>query len=226
MKVSILGDGKLGSSLNLLTNWPIFSRKLGNFDITNPSNVSDLQNYDIIVNCIAYTDTYSSNFNDNWEVNVNFVSNLIDLCNSRSQKLVHISTDYVYAGSVSNASENDVPVHIPTWYGYTKLVGDALVQLKSNDYLICRLSHKPYPFPYPRAWDDVFTCGDYLPIITTLVANLIKTNESGVFNVGTEPKSIYELSQKTQKTEPIKSPIEVPKDTTMNIDKLKSILKY
>jgi dTDP-4-dehydrorhamnose reductase len=56
--------------------------------------------------------------------------------------LVHISTDYLYSGSVSNASESDVPVHCNNWYGYTKLLADGLVQLESNNYLICRCTHK------------------------------------------------------------------------------------
>ena len=30
----------------------------------------------------------------------------------------------------SSASEEDVPVHNNTWYGYTKLLSDGLVQLR------------------------------------------------------------------------------------------------
>jgi dTDP-4-dehydrorhamnose reductase len=58
-------------------------------------------------------------------------------------KLVHLLT-YLYSGSVSNASESDVPVHCNNWYGYTKLLADGLVQLESNNYLICRCTHKLY----------------------------------------------------------------------------------
>jgi dTDP-4-dehydrorhamnose reductase len=55
-----------------------------------------------------------------WDINYKFVHELILFCNKNDIKLVHISTDYLYSGSVSNASESDVPVHCNNWYGYTK----------------------------------------------------------------------------------------------------------
>jgi dTDP-4-dehydrorhamnose reductase len=76
-----------------------------------------------------------------WDINYKFVHELILFCNKNDIKLVHISTDYLYSGSVSNASESDVPVHCNNWYGYTKLLADGLVQLEFN-HLICRCTHK------------------------------------------------------------------------------------
>ena len=149
---------------------------------------------------------------------------LIDFCNTHNKKLVHISTDYVYAGSVNNASEEDVPVHIPTWYGYTKLIGDGLVQLRCNNYLLCRLSHKPFPFPYDNAWLDVKTNCDYTPKIVDLLVKLINSNAVGVYNLGTKEKSIYDLASRTKKVKPILKPSHFPANTTMNIDKMLSTL--
>ena len=42
-----------------------------------------------------------------------------------NKKLLQFSSDYVYGNSVSNASEEDVPVHAKTWYSYSKLISDA-----------------------------------------------------------------------------------------------------
>ena len=67
--IVILGDGLLGSELKSQTGWEIISRKKDGFDITNPSTfdllldtfdgMAQKSKYDIIVNCIANTDTYS-----------------------------------------------------------------------------------------------------------------------------------------------------------------------
>jgi dTDP-4-dehydrorhamnose reductase len=223
MKVLVLGDGLLGSEIVKQTEWDFISRKKNNLDIKN-FNVwmGMMDSYDIILNCIANTDTYSKDRDDHWELNYKFVYNLIDYCNVLNKKLIHISTDYLYTGSIENATEEDVPVHCNNWYGYTKLLGDGLVQLLSNDYLICRCTHKPTPFPYENAWSDQIGNFDYVNEISSIIIKLINENNSGVFNVGTETKTMYALASKTKNVTPAESPNHVPKNTTMSLDKLNS----
>ena len=227
MNCVVLGDGLLGSEIVSQTNWSLISRKRNNIDAKNFKNWSYLlDGYDTIVNCIAFTKTYENNKNDNWDLNIIFVDELIEYCNQNNKKLVHISTDYIYAGSVPNATEDDVPVPINTWYGYSKLVGDALIQLRSKNYLVCRLSHKPNPFPYDSAWSDIHTNCDSVDVISNLVIELVKKDYSGVFNVGTEVKSIFELVKKNNvEIKPVNKPAHVPNDISMNINKLNSKLK-
>lgn len=224
MKVLILGDGLLGSEIAKQSKWDICSRKKDGLD----AQVLELEKfkntflkYDVLLNCIAHTETYSTNKETHMNVNCIFVDKLVDFCNEYNKKLIHISTDYIYAGSDTEATEEDIPVHLKTWYGYSKLVGDALVQIRSNNYLICRLSHKPKPFPYEKAWFDIKTNGDFVDIIASEIINLIQGNYSGVYNVGTEVKSIYEMVKKYQEIEPSLRPLQVPYDTSMNVDKLK-----
>jgi dTDP-4-dehydrorhamnose reductase len=226
MNIVVLGDGLLGSEIVKQTNWDYLSRKKDGMDIRDITSYQDkMYNYDVIVNCIAYTKTYENNKQDNWNINVKSLHSLIEFCNNHNKKLIHISTDYIYTGSIENATENDVPIHINTWYGYSKLVGDALVQLLSNNYLICRLSHKPYPFPYEEAWIDIKTNCDYVTVIADLVVRLIKNESIGVFNVGTEVKSIYDMAKSTKKDVKSSNKPEIaPSDTSMNINKLKSEL--
>ena len=225
--VVILGDGLLGREISNQTKWDVVSRKKNSIDIKNFVHWSyKLCKYDVIVNCIAFTKTYEDNKEESWNINVKALDQLIDFCNKTSKKLVHISTDYIYAGSIKNCSENGVPVHNNSFYGYTKLVGDALVQLRCNNFLICRLSHKPFPFPYEKAWFDIQTNCDYVDIISRLVITLIQNGAEGVFNVGTEIKSIYELALKTNKNvEPSNRPTQVPENTTMDLTKLNNFLQ-
>ena len=222
LKVLVLGDGLLGQEIVNQTGWSYISRKKDFFDIENLSSFFDeFGKYSVIVNCIANTNTYSDDKESHWKTNYVFVDELINFCNKNYIKLVHISTDYLYTGSIENASEEDVPVHCKTWYGYTKLLSDGLVQLQSKDYLLIRCSHKPNPFPYEKAWIDVVGNFDYVDIISDKIIQLINNKSSGLFNVGTELKSIYNLALKTNlNIEPINSPLNIPKDVSINIDKM------
>lgn len=220
-KVLILGDGLLGSEIHNQTNWEILSRKKTNFDITDLlKSFHKDKKIDVIINCIANTDTYSTEKKTHWDVNFAFVSDLIKYCNSNLIKLVHISTDYLYSQSVENASENDVPVHCNNWYGYTKLLADGLVQLEANNYLLIRCTHKPKPFPYEKAWEDQIGNFDYVDVIASKIIKLVKKNATGLFNVGSENKTMFQLASETKSVIPTKAPINIPHNTTMDISKM------
>jgi len=241
LKVLVLGDGLLGSELVRQTGWDYVSRKDTGFDInklhqsiptestgrflsawSTESGMETVPTHNVIVNCIANTDTYSTDRESHWKVNYQFVNNLIEYCNMYHIKLVHISTDYLYAGSINCASEVDVPVPCDNWYGYTKLLADGLVQLKSHDYLICRCTHKPRPFPYDIAWIDQVGNFDYVDVIGGLIIELINKEASGVYNVGTEVKTMYDLAIETRDVGKSFTPPHIPKNQSMNLTKLNS----
>ena len=221
MKIVVLGDGLLGSELIKSAGWDCVSRKRNGFDLTNREHYDKyaLYSYDVVVNCIAHTDTYSDDRAANWSVNYEAVVYLANYCELHNVKLVHISTDYVYANSKPVASEQDVPVHLDTWYGYTKLLGDAYAQLNKNN-LIIRTSHKPYPFPYPKAWHNQSTNGDYAPVIAQLIIELVNVQAKGLVNVGTSPKTWYSLTKDEFDTAPVAKPDSAPKDITMDVTNL------
>lgn len=237
LRVLVLGDGLLGKEIVHQTGWDFVSRKKDGFDITDIKSFSNLfldvfdgmaskSKYDVIINCIANTDTYSENKQLHWDVNYKFVNDLINFTNLHHIKLIHISTDYVYSNSNINASENDVPVHCNNWYGYTKLLSDGLVQLSSNNYLLCRCTHKPNPFPYNLAWVDQVGNFDYVDKISNLIIQMINNNLSGVYNVGTELKSIHQLASSTRDVIPTLSPDKTPKNVSMDISKLNKSLYH
>jgi hypothetical protein len=224
LNVLILGDGLLGSEIENQTGWDCISRKRNNFSIDDFEDFIPKFKYDVIINCIANTDTYSSEYESHWDINYKFVLNLINFCNENNIKLVHISTDYLYTGSVNNASELDVPVHCNTWYGYTKLLSDGLVQLLSKNYLLIRCTHKPTPFPYEKAWVDQIGNFDYVNVISELIIKSINEELKGLYNLGTNVKTMFELGIKTNNVTKDFSPFNVPKNTSMNVNKLMSDL--
>ena len=236
-KVLILGNGLLGTELQKQTGWDIISRRDNGFDITDKSTyhlmtkiehgVIQYCPYDVIINTIAHTDTYSDNRESHWNTNYKGTAELVDFCNSWKIKLVQISTDYIYAGSMEYAAEHDVPVHCPTWYGYTKLLSDAHVQLACNDHLCIRSTHKATPFQYEAAWQDQKGNFDYVDVIASIIVKLIHKDVSGVINVGTESKTMYDLAKKTRPDVKINITKQkaTPTDVTMNLSKLEEILK-
>jgi hypothetical protein len=76
-------------------------------------------------------------------------------------------------------------------------MADEYLISKNVNFLICRCSFKPNPFPYDTAWINHIGNFDYVDVISSLIIKLINSHATGVFNVGTEIKSIYNLALKT-----------------------------
>jgi hypothetical protein len=220
-KVVILGDGVLGTELESITGWPVESRKKTSLDIDNIEKLSNIiYKNDIIVNCIAFTDSYGGTKDEHWKINYVFPSTLSNLCLIEDKKLVHISTEFVYANNEEPPTEEDIPLPDNSWYAYSKLLADEYISFTNANALICRLLHKPNPFPYPDVW-NVKTSGDLVDKIAILVKELITKKATGIFNVGTGDKSLSDLVPYSKIVEP---PDHVPKDTRMNIHKLEGFL--
>jgi len=203
-KVLVLGDGLLGSEIIKQTGWEYLSMEKDEIDVVkNFDDFADLLmnvDPDVVVNCIGYTNTYDKERQKHWDVNYEFVANLASICDTEYIKLVHISTDYIYANSEGGSAkkETDVPVHQNTWYAYTKLLSDAHVQLRVQDYLLVRCSFKPTPFPYEKAFGNVKGNFDYVDVIAGQIIELINEDRSGVWNIGTRFKSVFELAKRTK----------------------------
>lgn len=231
-KPVILGDGQLGTEIRNQTGWDYISRKKDGLDaeygwIEFDKYIGEQTEYEMIINCIGFTDTYSEDRDKHWNINYKFVAQLADYCQQYSLMLVQISTDYIYSNSKPNASEDDVPVHCANWYGYTKILADGYVQLKVHEYLIVRCSFKPSPFPYDNALVNQVGNFDYTDVIASKIVNLCKNTATGVYNVGTDAKTIYTLAKKTRPdVKPNNEKIHktMPIDITMNCSKMRNEL--
>lgn len=235
----ILGDGLLATELINHLDCEQLSRKSDGFDLTEPKNwgsylLNESQEkvtskYNTIINCTGHTGTYSNDNKKHWNINYKGVADLVEFCNQHDVPyFVQFITDYIYTGSRENAEEaNDVPVHNATWYGYTKLLSDGYVQLRTkNNYLLIRATHKEIPFTYEAAWTDQVGNFDYVTEISKLSAELIKNKKTGVYNVGTPTKTMFDLAKRTkQDVKQILSPPEAPKNVTMSLRKLNEALK-
>jgi len=217
MKILVLGDGVLGSELYRQTGWDRASRRLGNLNIDDYNDLSFLiSKYDTVINCIAHTDSYSNDKETHYSINYKFVIQLSDLCKAVDTKLVHISTEFVYANNDIPPTEEDIPKPDNTWYAYSKLLADEYIRATNENSLICRELHKPNPFPYPEVW-RVKTSGDTVDKIAKIIIDLVNKNAKGIFNVGTGSKFLKEIANSSVEVNP---PSFTPKDTSMNLNKL------
>ena len=97
---------------------------------------------DYVINCAAYTavDKAEDEVDLARKINKDGAANLAKLCKSFNTVLIHISTDFVFAGnSVSPLSETDItePINV---YGLTKLEGEKAIVENTDQYFILRTS--------------------------------------------------------------------------------------
>jgi len=224
--ILILGDGLLGSEIVKQTDWDYVSRKKDNVDLDEILSIVASNDKSIIVNCIANTDTYSDNKQSHMDVNFKFVVDLVQICNQFNKKYIHVSTDYVYSNSKLMATEDDIPVHNPTWYSYSKILADGYVENLSQNHMILRVTHKPNPFPYEKAWDNQFGNFDYVDNQARRIISLILRNVNGIYNIGTDnARSVYLMALETKKdVVGVNAPHEVPKNLIMSVSKIKELL--
>jgi len=220
METVIFGNGLLGGEFIKQTPWGHPTRLQGVIEIRQPNTyIEYVKKYDQVINCIGYTDTGDNNREPHWGVNYKGVIDLVNKCNEYGVKLVHISTDYIYANSKKFAKETDVPIHYDNWYTYTKLLADGYVQAMSNDYLMFRTSFKPNPFPWDKAWQNLQGNFDYVDKIVPLMIELINKGATGVYNLGTGLKTIYELAAETKPGVDQILSTNPPYDVSINTDK-------
>jgi dTDP-4-dehydrorhamnose reductase len=229
IKPLVLGDGLLGSEIVKQSGWDYISRKKNGFDFCDIFTYSHLlSGYGTIINCIANTDTYSDNRKKHWETNFLAVCDLTDLCSKKGKKMIHISTDYIYAHSKENASEQDVPSNCANWYAYCKLLADGYVQARADDYLIIRTSFKNCPFPYPKAITTQIGNFECVHTIAGKIIKLVERNAFGVYNVGRKnPWSIYDMAlDNTIGVEPMDEVLSdtMPTNITMDTSRMRRFL--
>ena len=100
-------------------------------------------NFDVIVNCAAYTNVDKAE--DQPEiahlVNATAVGNLAKAAKDNGIPLIHISTDYVFGGNLNNTPCTEDQSPNPTGvYGVTKLQGEQAILESGCRYIILRTS--------------------------------------------------------------------------------------
>jgi dTDP-4-dehydrorhamnose reductase len=149
MKIIVTGHkGMLGSDLlpRLCdAGFEVKGLDIDELDITDPLNISrhfEAIKPDLVINCAAYTavDKAESEVEAAFAVNRDGPMNLANACRSIGIPLVHISTDYVFDGSVQGAYCEDDPINPLGVYGASKWEGEERVRSCLAQHIIIRTS--------------------------------------------------------------------------------------
>jgi len=111
------------------------------FDITEIDSVRDvLDDFDVVVNCAAWTAVDAAEENELYALAVNGLGpkNVAIVCREIGARMVQISTDYVFSGDAIQPYQVDDPTGPKSAYGRTKLAGEIAVtdELPGAHYIV------------------------------------------------------------------------------------------
>ena len=208
-------------------------------------------NPDVIIHCAALrnVDLCEENKELAWKSNVIGTKNIVDICNELRIKMIFISTDYVFDGYKGFYKEEDVPNPI-NFYAKTKVIGEWLVQ-NLEDFIIVRtsmlISNLPgnyVDFTLSGLKSGGISGTTDIKSSPTLVSELaeasisaIEKDLSGIYHMaGDEMISRYEFMRtvatifgydsnliKPTTSDELKFKAKRPKDTSLDISKIKNL---
>jgi dTDP-4-dehydrorhamnose reductase len=196
------GTGRLGREFQQILPG-IVAPPRAELDITRPETIeAALERFqpEVLVHAAAYTNVAAAEQERDacWRVNVDGTRNVVRLATRRALCLVHISTDYVFAGIQGMYREEDPVGPVCNYYALSKLVAEEMVRLAPR-HLIIRTSFRPREWLYPVAFTDVYTSQDYVDVIAPEIALAITSAgdiPDTVLHIATERKSVYELARR------------------------------
>lgn len=113
-------------------------------DITDPvATLAAVAGHDVVVNCAAWTavDPAEEQEGAAFAVNAIGAASLARAATAHGARLVHISTDYVFAGVATSPYPEDAPMAPAGAYGRTKAAGEWAVRAEAPDHLIVRTAY-------------------------------------------------------------------------------------
>lgn len=98
---------------------------------------------DLVINCAAYTAVDAAEDEEEiaFAINAAGPANLATACAASGARLVHISTDYVFAGDATEPYAENAPMAPAGAYGRTKAAGETAVRESGADALIVRTAY-------------------------------------------------------------------------------------
>lgn len=232
------GSGRLGrelvTELPRLAVGPLLAPASAELDVTDAEALAAYvagRRPRLVVHAAAYTDVAGAEANRQacWRVNVEGTRHLVAAARAVGARLLLVSTDYVFYGDQDGAvtggyGEDDTPGPVRNYYALTKLVSEEAAHAYDRA-LVLRTSFRPREWPYPRAFEDLYTTQDYVDVIAPLVAEVIMRFDRGevpyrTLHVATERKSVYELAQRrapeVARASRAEAGVELPADVSLD----------
>ena len=170
-------------------------------------------------------DTHEKDIAKSINLNIIGTANLVKICKLYKIKLIYFSTGYVYEGTKGNYKETDAVKPFNN-YGLSKLGGECAVSMYKNS-LILRLTMTEKPFTHNSAFTNLKSNFMFQEDLVDILPKVI--HEIGIINIGGKSQSIYNFARqhnKSVKKTKSNNDSKLPLNQTMNLSKLKKLLKW
>ena len=226
------GDGRFAKILrnkNKKLNLIFCSKK--KLDILSIKSIKknlDKHKPKIIFHCAALSRPMNIHENDiakSIDINIIGTANLVKICKLYKIKLIYFSTGYVYEGRKGNYKETDAVKPFNN-YGLSKLGGECAVSMYKNS-LILRLTMTEKPFTHNTAFTNLKSNFMFHEDLVDILPKII--HEIGIINIGGKSQSVYNFARehnKSVKKSELNKNSKLPLNQTMNLSKLKKLLKW
>ena len=230
------GGGTLGSSI---VKSKIFKNldkpKKKDLNLLKESSINKfLKNgYYLIVNCAAVARMKECEKNPSKAIKVNIFGTLnlvkeikkYEANFKKKMKLIHISTDGVYASIKGNYSENS-PLKPYNIYGWTKMCSESIVKILDNYIIIRTRFFDKTNIRFDTAATDVFTSMIEVQNLVREIKHMSSKRFNGVVNIGEKRRSDFENYKKfkpnikpCKRKDIIKNlSFKIAKDSSMNLN--------
>jgi dTDP-4-dehydrorhamnose reductase len=226
------GDGRFAKVLknkNKKLNLTFCSKKqLNILNIKSIKKNLDKHKPKIIFHCAGLSrpmNIHEKNIIRSIDLNIIGTANLVKICKLYKIKLIYFSTGYVYEGKKGNYKETDAVKPFNN-YALSKLGGECAVSMYKNS-LILRLTMTESPFTYKTAFTNLKSNFMFHEDLVAILPKVI--NEIGIINIGGKSQSIYDFAKKQSKLvkkAKLNRNSKLPLNQTMNLSKLKKLLKW
>lgn len=187
-------------------------------------NIESLENCierfkpNIIINCAANVqiDFLEKNPELAFAINAEGAKNVASICEDKSIRLIHISTDGIFDGHKGMYTEEDIPSPVNV-YGQSKFLGEKFVKENNSDYVIIRTNFYGYnqDGKFLFNWilstlkqnkeligfDDIIFTPLEISNLASMITEIAITDYSGIIHFASdEPISKYQFAQKVAKT--------------------------
>ena len=227
------GSGRFGSVLRKFkTKHKMFfptKKELNILDLNNIKSYLKRKKPNILIHLAGLSrpmEEHERKIQKSIDLNIIGTANIVKGCADNKIKLIYFSTNYVYPGKKGNYSETD-PLNPVNNYAWSKLGGEASVRLFKNS-LILRTCMTEKPFIHKKAFKNVKTNFIFHENIVPILFKIL--DKKGVINLGGKRQSVFDFAKETNlKVKKIYlnniTKKIVPIDSSMNLKKLKNILK-
>ena len=225
------GDGRFSKILkkyNKKLNLQFFSKKeLNILDTKSIEKVIKKIKPKIVIHCAGLSrpmKMHEENVSKSIDLNIIGTANVVKVCEQFNIKLIYFSTGYVYEGTKGNYKETD-PVKPFNNYALSKLGGECAVSMYKNS-LILRIIMTEKPFLHKSAFVNLKTNFMFHQEVVEILPKIIRNK--GILNVGGKSQSAYSFAKKSNpkvKKANVGKKIKMPLNQTMNLNKLKKILR-